>query len=106
MRLGGWGFWGDVPFDTFGVDFGHHGDDCTFETLRKAFGLDAPGLDAVARIVHDADMKDGKFGRRDTQGIEKAIRALSLQLSDDRLIEVGMLLFDGLLEITRGEGLP
>lgn len=97
---------GDVPFDMFEVEFGHHGDDCTFETLRKAFGLDNPALEVVARIVHDADLKDGKFGRRDVEGIEKAIRALGSQLPDDRLVEVGMLLFDGLLEIIRQEGLP
>ena len=97
---------GDVPFDMFGVDFGHHGDDCTFETLRKVFGLKDPALEVIARIVHDADLKDGKFGRRDTEGIEKAIRALGSQLPDDRLLEVGLHLFDGLLEVVRREGLP
>jgi hypothetical protein len=96
----------DVPFDMFGVEFGHHGDDCTFETLRKAFGLKDPALEVIARVVHDADLKDGKFGRRDTEGIEKAIRALGSQLPDDRLLEVGLRLFDGLLEVVRREGLP
>ena len=94
----------DVPFDMFGADFGHHGDDCTFETLQRAFGLDDPALDVIARIVHDADLKDGKFGRRDVEGIEKTIRALSSQLSDDRLLEVGLHLFDGLSEIIKQEG--
>ena len=95
---------GDVPFDMFEVDFGHHGDDCTFETLRKAFGLDDPALEGISRIVHDADLKDAKFGRRDTEGIEKAIRALGFQLADERLLEVGLHLFDGLLEVIRREG--
>ena len=94
----------DVPFDMFEVDFGHHGDNCTFETLLKAFGLDDPVLEGITRIVHDADLKDGKFGRRDTEGIEKAIRALSSQLPDDRLLEVGLYLFDGLSEILKQEG--
>lgn len=94
---------GDIPFDMFEVEFGHHGDDCTFETLRKAFGLKDPALDAIARIVHDADLKDGKFGRREAEGIEKAIRALASQLPDDRLVEMGLRLFDGLLEIVRRE---
>ena len=95
---------GDVPFDMIDVDFGHHGDDCTFETLRKAFGLDDPLLQAISRVVHDADVKDGKFGRRDTEGIEKAIRALGTQLPDKRLLEVGLHLFDGLLEVIGREG--
>lgn len=97
---------GDIPFDMFGVDFGHHGDDCTFETLRKAFGLDDPTLVAIGQIVHDADLKDGKFGRRDTEGIEKTIRSLGTQLPDDKLLEIGLQLFDGLLEIVGQEGRP
>jgi hypothetical protein len=96
----------DVPFDMFGVEFGHRGDDCTYETLKKAFGLAGSGLEAIGRIVHDADLKDGKFGRRDTEGIEKAVRALSSRLSDSKLLEVGMHLFDGLLEMVQGEGMP
>lgn len=95
---------GDVPFDMFEVEFGHHGDECTFETLLKAFGLDDPVLEVIARIVHDADLKDGRFGRRDVDGIEKAIRALASQLPDGRLLEVGMCLFDGLLEVVKREG--
>ncbi|MBI4530317.1 MAG: chromate resistance protein [Candidatus Latescibacteria bacterium] len=97
---------GDIPFDMFGVEFGHHGDDCTFETLRKTFGLDDLALETIARIVHDADLKDEKFSRRDTEGIEKAIRALGSQLSDDRLLEVGFHLFGGLLDVIGQEGLP
>jgi len=28
-----------IPFDVLGADFGHHGEDCTFETLVKRFGI-------------------------------------------------------------------
>jgi hypothetical protein len=69
-------------FDMFGADCGHHGDDRTFEALHKGFGLDGPVLETIGRIVHDADLKDLEFGRRDTEGIEKAIRSLGAQLSD------------------------
>lgn len=96
----------DVPFDMFGVDFGHHGDDCTFETLVQAFGLRDAAVVSIGHVVHDADLKDGKFSRGDTDGIEKAIRALGSQLPDDELVEVGMVLFDGLLKIVQREGLP
>lgn len=96
----------DVAFDMFGVEFGHHGDECTFETLLKVFALKAPVLEIIARIVHDADLKDGKFGRRDAEGIEKVVRALASQLPDERLLEVGLCLFDGLLEVVKREGKP
>ena len=51
-----------VPFDMFGVEFSHQGDGCTFETLCSAFGLDTPPLSRIAAIVHDLDLKDGRFG--------------------------------------------
>ena len=41
-----------VPFDMFGVEFGHQGADCTFETMIRRFRLRAPELDALARLVH------------------------------------------------------
>jgi hypothetical protein len=94
---------GDVPFDMFEAEFGHHGEDCTFETLVKAFALDDSVVEIISRIVHDADVKDEKFGRRDTEGIEKTIRALGFRLSDKRLLEVGLDLFDGLAEVLRQE---
>ena len=33
-----------IPFDTYGAEFTHYGDDCTFETFIKAFNLKSPGL--------------------------------------------------------------
>src|SRR5207237_5497746 len=30
-----------LPFDMFGVEFSHHGDRCTFETLQGRFSIDA-----------------------------------------------------------------
>ena len=30
---------GAIPFDMFGAEFTHHGEDCTFETMLKQFGL-------------------------------------------------------------------
>src|SRR6185503_14267663 len=40
---------GAIPFDMFGAEFTHQGDDCTFETLLKRFGLmDIQGLRDLA----------------------------------------------------------
>jgi hypothetical protein len=58
-----------------------------------------PLLEAIFRVVHGADVKDGEFRRRGAEGIEKAIRALGSQLPDDRLSDVGLHLSDGLLEV-------
>jgi len=35
---------GALPFDLPGAEFSHQGDDCTFETLVRRFGLDDPAV--------------------------------------------------------------
>ena len=52
----------------YGSEFTHHGNDCTFETLIKAFGLEDAALQPVAEIVHDIDLKDNKYGRKEVEG--------------------------------------
>jgi len=50
-----------IPYDMFEVEFSHHGDDCTFETLVKRFGITDKAILKIAEMVHDADLEDGKF---------------------------------------------
>jgi len=33
-----------TPFDMRGVELGHHGGDCTFETILRRYRLDDPAL--------------------------------------------------------------
>ena len=88
---------GAIPFDCPGVEFGHQGEDCTFETLLKRFGLREKGLLALAEIVHDADLKDAKFGRDETKGIDMVLKGLAEMLTDDQaLLTQGMLVFDAM----------
>ncbi|MBI1894514.1 MAG: chromate resistance protein, partial [Candidatus Rokubacteria bacterium] len=42
-----------IPFDALGAQFGHHGEDCTFETFLKRFGLRDRRLAQLAEIVHE-----------------------------------------------------
>jgi hypothetical protein len=86
-----------IPFDVLGADFGHHGEDCTFETLVKRFGLKDRRVKLIAEIVHEADLHDGKFTRNESTGVDLAIRALAEATPDDHdLLERGMAIFDGL----------
>src|SRR5262249_38192589 len=64
---------GELRFDMFEAEFTHVGDRCTFEVLVSRFGLGAPGLQPLAEMVHDIDLKDGKYGRAETAGFERAI---------------------------------
>jgi hypothetical protein len=86
-----------VPFDMFGVEFTHQGDGCTFETLCSVFGLQGAALARIAAIVHDLDLKDGKFGAPECSTVSTMIEGLQLAYQrDDALLEQGITLFDSL----------
>jgi hypothetical protein len=86
-----------VPFDMFGVEFSHQGDGCTFETLCSVFGIAEPALPRIAAIVHDLDLKDGKFGAPECSTVGAMIEGLQLAYQDDdALLEQGITMFDSL----------
>lgn len=86
-----------ILFDVFGAEFSHHGEACTFETLLKSFQLKDKSLAAIAEIVHDVDIKDNKFGRLESAGLDAVVRALSDFLKDDhKVLEVGSTILDAI----------
>src|SRR6516225_714519 len=88
-----------VPFDMYEGGFGHRGDDCTFETLIKAFRLRDKIVQVMGQIVHDADLFDEKFGRREGFGIDEVMKGWARQdVSDVELLERGMQLAEGLYQ--------
>jgi hypothetical protein len=89
-----------IPFDMAGCELGHQGEDCTFETLLKRFGLRGdPALAAIAQIVHDVDLKDGKFGRPEGAGVNAVLRGFEARIADDqKLLREALGVFDGLYE--------
>jgi hypothetical protein len=90
---------GEIRFDMYQGEFTHVGDRCTFETLLAHFGLDEPALQAIAEIVHDIDIKDGKFGRSETSGVDAVLRGIVLQVPRDAdRVERAALVFDGLYD--------
>lgn len=96
---------GAIPFDTFGAEFTHHGEDCTFETMLNRFGLaDSKGLREISEIVHDVDLKDDKFHRLEAAGLNAIIDGLSKVLRDDRkLLQQASIVFDGLYALLNKE---
>ena len=92
---------GAIPFDMFGAEFTHHGEDCTFETMLKRFGLTSvSGLRELAEIVHDIDLKDDKFNRLEAAGLKAIIDGLGETLRDDRkLLQQSNVIFDGLFTL-------
>ncbi|HJV97069.1 MAG TPA: chromate resistance protein ChrB domain-containing protein, partial [Albitalea sp.] len=93
---------GELRFDMFEAEFTHEGDRCSFEVLLARSGLDDPALTAIAEIVHDIDLKDGKFGREEASGIKMLIAGICADTRDDnqRLIR-GAAIFDDLYAVFR-----
>ena len=95
---------GELRFDMAEGEFTHEGDRCTFEVLIQRFGLAAPALVPLAEIIHDIDLKDGKYGRPEASGVGLAVLALAASYppDEDRLAQ-GSALFEGLYRQFGGE---
>jgi len=90
-----------IPFDAPGVELSHQGEDCTFETLVKRARLRDRRLVRLAEVVHEADLRDGKYSHEEARGIDVAVRALLAASTDDHhVLAQGMALFEGLYATT------
>jgi hypothetical protein len=88
---------GELRFDMFEGEFTHDGDLCTFEVLLRFAKLNDPGLQALAEIVHDIDLKEQKYGRPEAAGLSAMIQGLAVRYPDDaNRIQHGAVLFDAL----------
>jgi hypothetical protein len=77
--------------------FGHRGEDCTFETLQKDFRIRDAKVKVISEIIHDADLADEKFGRKEGIGVDEVLKGWARQgIPDDKLLERGMELIEGL----------
>ena len=87
----------EIRFDMFEAEFTHRGDLCTFEVLARLAKNDDAALHSVGEIVHDIDLKDGKFARPETDGIANLLSGIVAGVDDDeQRIERGGQLFEDL----------
>jgi hypothetical protein len=87
----------EIRFDMFEAEYTHEGDHCTFEVLLARLCQLEPALQAIAKIVHDIDLKDGKFGREEAAGIKTLIAGIAAATDDDdRRLERGATVFEDL----------
>src|SRR5215475_10601480 len=95
---------GELRFDMFEAEFTHEGDKCTFEVLLERCGLKDAALRAIGEIIHDIDLKDGKFGRTEVAGIRTLIEGISVATKDDpERIARGAEVFNNLYEYFRSK---
>ncbi|WP_188261315.1 chromate resistance protein ChrB domain-containing protein [Azospirillum tabaci] len=90
---------GELRFDMFEAEFTHEGDQCTFEVLLAKLVPPDRALQAIAEIVHDIDLKDGKFQREEAAGIRTLLSGIAAATDDDeRRLERGGALFEDLYQ--------
>jgi hypothetical protein len=86
-----------IPYDMFEVEFSHHGDCCTFETLIERFSIRERAVLRIAELIHDADLEDEKFDRVEGFGVEQIFKGWAKQgLTDQEILAKGFECFDGL----------
>ena len=93
---------GELRFDMFEAEYTHVGEDCTFQTLVRQFGLRDAALRAIGEAVHDIDCKDEQFNRPETAGISGLISGIvQAHDDDDARIERGSAVLDDLYAFFR-----
>jgi hypothetical protein len=94
-----------TPFDMRGVELGHHGGDCSFETILRRHDITDPVLWRIAEIIHEADVDDERYDAPEAPGLDVVLRGLSMIGDDEHTMTVTKPIFDGLYEYFRREGM-
>lgn len=87
---------GAIPYDIPGVEYGHHGERCSFDAFLDKHALTDPALRQLAVIVRGADTD-----RHDLAPQCAGLVAISLGLSrnfadDHEMLRHGMVIYDAL----------
>jgi hypothetical protein len=90
-----------TPFDMRGAELGHHGVDCSFETILRHYELTDPVLWRLAEVAHEADLDDERFDAPEAPGLDVVLRGLSMTCDDEKVLELTGPIFDGLYEFFR-----
>ncbi len=97
----------EVRFDMFEAEFTHEGDRCTFEVLLERGCLHDPALQHIAEIIHDIDLKDGKFFREEATGLERLLAGIVVaHAADEVRVARSAAVFDDLYEFFRHQRKP
>lgn len=97
----------ELRFDMFEAEFTHDGDRCSFEVLLDRAGIDDPALRQIGEIIHDIDIKDGKFDRPEAAGIAQLAAGIAMAHDDDEArLQRSAVVFEDLLTYFRRQRRP
>ena len=79
---------GAAPYDVKGVEYGHHGKECSFDAIVKKHGLTSdPALVLLARIVNGADTDNTLWNQPESAGLRAVAKGFrGLGFKDDHEI--------------------
>src|SRR6516162_5234790 len=90
---------GATPFDVKGVEFGHHGKECSFDALVKKHQLDRDlAIVLLAKIVNGADTDNTLWNQPEAAGlnaIAEGFRHLGFK-DDPEMIAAESVVYDAL----------
>ena len=101
---------GAIPFDSPGVELGHHDGKCSFEAIIAKYELSDPGLQRLAKIVHAADIAVDLGLDQIAPGLEAIAAGFGILLPDDQAnLEAQFAVYDALyawcrLQVAKEEG--
>ncbi len=92
---------GATPYDLKGIEFGDHGDRCSFDAIVNAYDINDPALDHLATIVRGADTSRPDLAPQ-CLGLLAVSRGLSSRFSDDHeQLKQGMVIYDAFYQWCR-----
>lgn len=78
---------GAIPFDSPGVELGHHQGKCSFEAIVAKYQIADPAVHMLAQIVHGADVAADLYARPEAPGLKAVAEGFRhLGLGDDHEI--------------------
>jgi rhodanese-related sulfurtransferase len=87
---------GATPYDIKGVEFGHHGDRCSFDAIIGAYDIKDPALERLATIVRGADTSQPALAPQ-CEGLLAISHGLSANFPDDHdMLGHGLIMYDAL----------
>jgi rhodanese-related sulfurtransferase len=92
---------GATPYDIRGVEFGHHGDRCSFDAIVSGYDIKDPALDHLALIVRGADTSRPDLAPQ-CLGLLAISHGLSSRFADDHeQLKHGMIIYDAFYQWCR-----
>jgi len=87
---------GATPFDIVGAEFGHVGEECSFDAFIRIFGIVDPALKQLATIIRGADTGHPELTPQ-SAGLSAISMGLSHNFSDDHdVLRHGLVIYDAL----------